>query len=491
MGGADGLRPRWNHVTRLSCLTLALVLKLHGQSLEQLELCGPFDGPDVYIGSLQRISDGPEPYIGPLPRLRVLEISNADLGAFDAARKLLAWTRLTLNKVRLGQETSNALAWLFPHLHQRPNRTKFTRELWEELRHALQAEQETIKLGEEATDSGTIREAMNSSSKQMEVVLPAVDALHLIAIDAAVLLDIADKQPPIETQTIHSLDQRFIDIGQLQSLTLESCKVQGGWFDSLIACARAKGPLRLQVFALREERIKSAFPHKLDTFFGLFRGLKKVSLLLQGEDTRLPVKELISNHGETLKSLLIDQRRSARDSFGLTTHIRDPEDYEEESLLSLIGKGCPKLEQLGLSNSDPNDRWRHDQSLRTQFKNLRSMNLRVLPEQTSDVLSHRDCDDAHEKIAAHLIRLYHHFMPNLTLIGTGALTYQDIWLGRMNHKDNTNLERYLCPRYFYVQRLTNIRGEQQPVLTKIAQGTPTGIDEYSSHTDIFRPYWIV
>lgn len=462
----------------MSCHTLTLILKLHGRSLEQLVICGPFDfGPDLHIG--------------PLPRLRVLEIGDTNDGAENAATGLIATTRLTLNRIKLGHEMSNALVYLFPDSNQAIDQTSLTQCLWKYLQSTLRTQQDEFEPVEEATDILTKEEVMDSIGEQMKVILPALDVLHLIAMDAPVLLCMADKQPSIETQTIYSLNQPLTDISKLRTLTIESCKMPD-WIDSLSVCARVKGPLRLEAFALREEGIVSTFPHKLDEFFGLFRGLKKIALLLQGEHSTLPVKNLISNHGESLRSLLIDQRSSARHSFRLSTHIRDSKDYEEGTLLCLIGKGCPNLEQLGLSDFDSINDWRHfHKTMVKRFKKLRSLNIRLLAEQTDDTVSQLHCEEIHENLATNFIRRYQKFMPNLTLIGTGSLTYKDIWLGRMSPDDNTDLERYLYPRYFYVQRFANIKGQQQPVLTKIAQGTPTGIDEHSSHTDIFRPYWII
>ena len=151
----------------------------------------------------------------------------------------------------------------------------------------------------------------------------------------------------------------------------------------------------------------------------------------------MPVENLIANHGNTLKSLIIDQRLSARDTFGLSTHIRDSENYKKGSLLQSIGRGCPNLEQLGLSDFDANDNWRHfAASMHKCFKELRSLSFRVLPERTEDPANIQACDDAHETLVAHFVRVYQKSLPKLTLIGTGSLTYKDIWLGRTNFEDS-------------------------------------------------------
>lgn len=117
----------------------------------------------------------------------------------------------------------------------------------------------------------------------------------------------AGKQPLIDTQTIYSLNQLLIGMSKRQSPTLESCKTPD-FTGSLSICDRLEGPLRPEVLALPEEEIQSTFPHKSDAFLGLFRGLKKIALLLQRENPTLPVKNLVSDYGESLRLLLIDQR---------------------------------------------------------------------------------------------------------------------------------------------------------------------------------------
>lgn len=69
----------------------------------------------------------------------------------------------------------------------------------------------------------------------------------------------------------------------------------------------------------------------------------------------------------------------------------------------------------------------------------------------------------------------------LKTLGLGSTTWTDIWYGR---------SRYLCPRIFHIDYPLNLRGERQPLVTQIAQGTATEAKEYSSDLRIFEPYWL-
>lgn len=75
------------------------------------------------------------------------------------------------------------------------------------------------------------------------------------------------------------------------------------------------------------------------------------------------------------------------------------------------------------------------------------------------------------------------------VIALGAVTYDDIWVGRTS-PDSTEADAFLCPRIFYIDRHHNVKGELQPMLTAIAQGTAIRAAEYSSNLRIFEPYWL-
>ena len=252
---ADVPALRWDHVTRISGRTLASILESHGQSLQKLALLGPLTVERGFR-------------IVPLLELRVLEMSDMPSEAVNAVTRMLASTRLRLNKIKLGYEVDEVLPYLFPETYEHVPQTEDTQIFWDALESDVQAQQNELESNEEATDSVIKKEAADSAKKALTVVLPALEALHLIAMDTAIVLCMTDKQRSVETQTIYSLNQPLVGIGKLRSLTLESCKMPD-WIDSLCACARVKGPLRLEVFALREERVESTFPPKVNIFLGL------------------------------------------------------------------------------------------------------------------------------------------------------------------------------------------------------------------------------
>lgn len=79
--------------------------------------------------------------------------------------------------------------------------------------------------------------------------------------------------------------------------------------------------------------------------------------------------------------------------------------------------------------------------------------------------------------------------PKLDIIGFGSITYAYTWIGR-TLDTASNIDHYLAPRIYHIERHTNIKGEIKPILTQIAQGTADEAKEYSSHLRIFEPCWL-
>lgn len=77
----------------------------------------------------------------------------------------------------------------------------------------------------------------------------------------------------------------------------------------------------------------------------------------------------------------------------------------------------------------------------------------------------------------------------LNVIALGAVTYDGFWVGRTS-SNSAKIDVFLCPRIFYVDKHRNVKGELQPMLTAIAQGTATRAAEYSSNLKVFEPYWL-
>lgn len=74
----------------------------------------------------------------------------------------------------------------------------------------------------------------------------------------------------------------------------------------------------------------------------------------------------------------------------------------------------------------------------------------------------------------------------LKIIGIESTTYADTWIGRTT-ETSSDIDNFLAPRIFYIERHRNITGYFTPILTLIAEGTATEAKEYSSHLRIFEP----
>lgn len=125
----------------------------------------------------------------------------------------------------------------------------------------------------------------------------------------------------------------------------------------------------------------------------------------------------------------------------------------------------------------------------SDLKQLETLNIRNLPEKPED--TNPECFPYfHENIATKIARMmYRNDHKGLKVIGTGAVTYTDIWIGR-SQIGAEDVGHYLCPRIFHVDFPVNITGSRHPVLTQIAQGTALDAQEYSSNLRIFKPYWL-
>ena len=80
--------------------------------------------------------------------------------------------------------------------------------------------------------------------------------------------------------------------------------------------------------------------------------------------------------------------------------------------------------------------------------------------------------------------------PPLRVIGLGALTYRDVWDGSVVD-GSTALDEFLRLRVYAVEYIRNIRGDQVPLLTMVANGYPGNIgSDISKNLSIFEPYWL-
>ena len=81
-------------------------------------------------------------------------------------------------------------------------------------------------------------------------------------------------------------------------------------------------------------------------------------------------------------------------------------------------------------------------------------------------------------------------LPQLKVIGLGALAYRDVWDGRVVEGSN-DVDDFLRLRVYEIEYMKNKRGEQVPMLTMVANGYPGNVGpDISENMSIFEPYWL-
>ena len=81
-------------------------------------------------------------------------------------------------------------------------------------------------------------------------------------------------------------------------------------------------------------------------------------------------------------------------------------------------------------------------------------------------------------------------LPPLRIIGLGSLTYRDVYDGALVDGAMA-IDEYLRLRVYAVEYIRNIRGDQVPLLTMVANGYPGNIgSDISQNLSIFEPYWL-
>ena len=81
-------------------------------------------------------------------------------------------------------------------------------------------------------------------------------------------------------------------------------------------------------------------------------------------------------------------------------------------------------------------------------------------------------------------------MPQLQIIGLGALLYRDIWDGKAVH-ECSSIEETLRLRIWAIDYVKNALGVRTPLLTQVASGFPGNVGrDISEDMNIFTPYWL-
>lgn len=144
----------------------------------------------------------------------------------------------------------------------------------------------------------------------------------------------------------------FLDLHSLTSLTLETCLGLETALDMLATKKNKSGlplrsGLRLHYFSLRHEASNQQFRARLIDFLSAIQGLTHLLVLLENSDRSRPddLDPILAVHGQSLRSLVWDERSGKRDLF-----VPSEETYKPSYLrLATIATHCPNLVELGIS----------------------------------------------------------------------------------------------------------------------------------------------
>ena len=100
----------------------------------------------------------------------------------------------------------------------------------------------------------------------------------------------------------------------------------------------------MKSLALRQDYATRDFNTHLTTFLRAFSGLENLSILLEGDGQYLSPACIIENHGNTLKTLVWEQRIETRCSIDSHTEIQS----DADDVIKFLSRGCPNLREIGL-----------------------------------------------------------------------------------------------------------------------------------------------
>ncbi|KAL8642410.1 MAG: hypothetical protein Q9226_008515 [Calogaya cf. arnoldii] len=307
---------------------------------------------------------------------------------------------------------------------------------------------------------------------------------------------------------------RVIDFQSLSSLSLESCPGLGTALDTLATESNESGLplrscLRLQSFSLRHEYSNQNFRTRLIKFLSAIQGLTHLSILLEDDDRSQPndLDPLLAVHGQSLRSLVWDERSGKRRSFIPTETASVPVHLR----LRRIAIHCPNLVELGISidwrdftvdssfSPYSNNRRLTGEAF-ARLKNLKTLNIRNMPFIDPKKMA-LPLSEIYSSFANSLLRILlcsdkDVLIPtapqNLKSLALGALTYRDVYNGVAFHRTlNWELHEFLRLKIYRVVRSYH-EGESLPrplaVLTET--GTYEKTEANGGDVNVFKPYWL-
>ncbi|KAI4275563.1 MAG: hypothetical protein L6R38_005846 [Xanthoria sp. 2 TBL-2021] len=307
----------------------------------------------------------------------------------------------------------------------------------------------------------------------------------------------------------------FLDLHSLTSLTLETCLGLETALDMLATKKNKSGlplrsGLRLHYFSLRHEASNQQFRARLIDFLSAIQGLTHLLVLLENSDRSRPddLDPILAVHGQSLRSLVWDERSGKRDLF-----VPSEETYKPSYLrLATIATHCPNLVELGISmdwrdftkkgSHDPHSSNRHMTGVAFKpLKNLQTLNIRNMPLVNPKKMA-LPLSEIHSSFANSLLKillcsdkdiLSPSAPQNLKTLALGALTYRDLHNGTGCHTiPNRDLYEFLRLRMYKVVSsyygIDRARPKPLAVLTEIGHYEKT--EANGGDVNVLKPYWL-
>ena len=138
-----------------------------------------------------------------------------------------------------------------------------------------------------------------------------------------------------------------IDFNSMTALKLDSCHGLEEAFPLLMgetsSQSASQSVLNLTSFFVRHKDTSQNFTHRLANFLTSFTGLKHLGLLLEGQGQAMSKAPILEIHGNTLQTLVWDERSGPRNDTKTDTSFILNDDN-----LALISLTCPNIMALGL-----------------------------------------------------------------------------------------------------------------------------------------------
>ncbi|KAK2781870.1 hypothetical protein FQN52_009054 [Onygenales sp. PD_12] len=302
-----------------------------------------------------------------------------------------------------------------------------------------------------------------------------------------------------------------LDLYRLHSLSLDSCVGIETLLGGLSRSARdsdrpyAQTRLKLKEFRVRAENPSQTIKTALERFLASFKGLKLLSVLLDGTDEMIDHATVMAAHGGTLKVLVWEGRRSLRSNHIDLEHSIDG----TPAFLTLLSETCPNIEELSVVLNMRTLYLRNQGRLycpcpymMLQLPRLKTLHCRDFLVPNSRSLLPEYAIHANRMVATSFLDwgTHAHFgLSKLELLAVGPINFHDRWV-QNHHSHDYSVHPERGPIFYDVRtmqdNLMDIAHCLNP-LVKVRARTndivPNDVEEIKReyrHTRVFESYWL-